>query len=206
MRYTLSVLVENSPGVLTRVAGLFSRRGYNIESLAVGVTQDPAVSRMTIVVEGDDRVVEQVSKQLNKLINVIKVSRMDDSESVGRELALIKVHADPQQRAHIMQIIDIFRARIVDVGRRSLIVEITGDSDKVDALLDLLKEFGVKEVVRTGKIAMSRGSKILKSEKGDLEDGKDLLRQRCRPEPVEGETSGDIGLWQPGACSGSKPQ
>jgi acetolactate synthase-1/3 small subunit len=167
LRHTLAVLVENSPGVLTRVAGLFSRRGFNIDSLAVGVTEDPAVSRMTIVVDGDERLVEQVEKQLNKLINVLKVSTLAPGECVARELVLIKVNAEPEVRSQILQIVDIFRAKIVDVGKRSLVVEITGDEEKVEALLQLLREFGVREVVRTGRIAMARGARVVRSAKGE---------------------------------------
>ncbi|HHY59457.1 MAG TPA: acetolactate synthase small subunit, partial [Clostridia bacterium] len=133
MKHTLSVLVENKPGVLTRIAGLFARRGYNIDSLAVGRTEDPAVSRMTIVVEGDERVIEQVTKQLNKLVDVIKLTDMTNEEYVDRELILIKVHADQATRGEIMQIVDIFRARIVDIGRNSLIIECTGDAGKINA-------------------------------------------------------------------------
>ena len=176
MKHMVAVLVENSPGVLTRVAGLFARRGFNIDSLAVGVTDDPNISRMTIVVDGDDATLEQVSKQLNKLINVIKVSDISASDSVSRELALVKVHADPARRAQILQIVDIFRAKVVDVGKRSMIIEITGDQEKVDALIQLLREFGIKEVVRTGKIAMDRGVKVIKYEKEDATDEQDLLR------------------------------
>ncbi|MDN5347593.1 MAG: acetolactate synthase small subunit [Clostridia bacterium] len=159
MKRTLSVLVENRPGVLTRVAGLFSRRGYNIESLAVGQTENPSISRMTIVVDGDERVIEQVCKQLNKLIDVIKLSDITEDPHVGRELVLIKVNADPSVRGEIMQIVDIFRAHIVDVSRTSLIVEATGDEDKIAALEEALRPFGIREVARTGKIAMVRGSK-----------------------------------------------
>lgn len=166
MRRTLSILVENSPGVLARVAGLFGRRGFNIDSLAVGVTEDKALSRMTIVVDGDARSIEQVSKQLNKLVNVIRVSDLDAEASVCRELALIKIHAEPSARAAVMQIVDIFRARIVDVNRKSLIVEITGDEEKIDALLEMAREFGVKEVVRTGTIAIGRGGQIGKQKRG----------------------------------------
>ena len=176
LKHMVAVLVENSPGVLTRVAGLFARRGFNIDSLAVGVTDDPNISRMTIVVDGDDATLEQVSKQLNKLINVIKVSDISASDSVSRELALVKVHADPARRAQILQIVDIFRAKVVDVGKRSMIIEITGDQEKVDALIQLLREFGIKEVVRTGKIAMDRGVKVIKYEKEDATDEQDLLR------------------------------
>jgi len=159
MKHTLAVLVENRSGVLSRVAGLFSRRGYNIDSLAVGVTEDPDVSRMTIVVHGDDSVLEQVKKQLNKLVEVIKVSDLASEDAVERELALFKVAADENSRAEIMQITDIFRARIVDVAPKSVTVEVTGDEDKILAIEKLLQKFGIKEMVRTGKIAMARGSK-----------------------------------------------
>ncbi|MDH7577720.1 MAG: acetolactate synthase small subunit [Bacillota bacterium] len=159
MRHTLAVLVENQPGVLTRVAGLFSRRGYNIESLAVGQTHEPSISRMTIVVDGDDRVIEQVAKQLDKLIDVIDVQDITDVEYVDRELVLIKVNAEPSVRGEIMQIVDIFRARIVDIGQRTLIIECTGDEGKIRAIEKSLKPFGILELVRTGKIAMVRGPK-----------------------------------------------
>ncbi|AEH60395.1 acetolactate synthase, small subunit [Methanosalsum zhilinae DSM 4017] len=159
MKHTLAVLVENKHGVLTRVAGLFSRRGYNIDSLAVGITEDPSISRMTIVVRGDDQVLEQVVKQLNKLIDVIRVTDIESGESVGRELALIKVAADVNSRSEIIQIVDIFRARIVDVSAKSLIIEVTGDEEKIKAIEKLLRPFGIKELARTGKIALTRGSK-----------------------------------------------
>ncbi|RKO66069.1 acetolactate synthase small subunit [Desulfofundulus salinus] len=159
MRHTLAVLVENNPGVLARVAGLFSRRGYNIDSLAVGRTDNPAISRMTIVVEGDDRVLEQVTKQLHKLIDVIKISDITADEYVDRELVLIKVNAGPEKRGEIMQIADIFRARIVDLGRRTMILECTGNEGKVKAFEESLRPYGIKELVRTGKIAMLRGSR-----------------------------------------------
>ena len=159
MRHTLAVLVDNKYGVLARVAGLFSRRGYNIDSLAVGVTEDPTISRMTIVVRGNDHVVEQVTKQLNKLIDVIRVTDLSSDESVERELALIKVNSDASNRAEIIQIVDIFRARIIDVAARSLTIEITGDEGKIEAIQKLLKPFGIKEMVRTGRIALNRGLK-----------------------------------------------
>lgn len=165
MKHTLAVLVENKPGVLTRVAGLFSRRGFNIESLAVGVTEDPSTSRMTIVVTGDDHILEQVMKQLNKLIDVIRVSDISDDEAVHRELALIKVGVDSSTRAEVMQIVDVFRAKIVDVGVKSLVVEVTGDASKINAMEQLLRQFGIKEMVRTGKIAMNRGAKAVQVEK-----------------------------------------
>jgi acetolactate synthase I/III small subunit len=165
MRHTLSVLVENKPGVLARTAGLFSRRGYNIESLTVGVTEKENVSRMTIVVAGDDTVVEQVTKQLNKLIEVIKVSDLTKESYVDRELVLIKVTADSSNRGEIMQLVDVFRARIVDVAAKSLIIEVTGDAGKITALIDTLKQFGIKEIVRTGTLALGRGPKVIQSGK-----------------------------------------
>ena len=165
MRHTLSVLVQNKPGVLARTAGLFSRRGYNIESLTVGVTENENISRMTIVVAGDDTVVEQVTKQLNKLIEVIKVSDLTKESYVNRELVLIKVTADSSNRAEIMQIVNIFRARIVDVASKSLIIEVTGDEGKLDALVGMLKQFGIKEIVRTGALALGRGPKVIQSGK-----------------------------------------
>lgn len=159
MRHTLTVIVENNPGVLTRVAGLFSRRGFNIDSLSVGRTENPRVSRMTIIVEGDDQVVEQVAKQLHKLVDVIKISDITRSPFVDRELVLIKVHAEPSARAEIMQLVDIFRARIIDVGSKTLTIEVTGDEGKIDAFELSLRPFGIKELVRTGKVAMLRGLK-----------------------------------------------
>lgn len=159
MKHILSVLVENKPGVLTRIAGLFARRGYNIDSLAVGRTEDPDVSRMTIVVDGDERIIEQVTKQLHKLVDVIKLTDMTQEEHVDRELILLKVNADPATRTEIMQIVDIFRARIVDIGRNSLIIECTGDGGKINAIESALRPFGLRELVRTGKIALSRGQK-----------------------------------------------
>lgn len=159
MRRTFSVLVENHPGVLARVAALFSRRGYNIDSLAVSRTEDPTISRMTIVAEGDEKVLEQVAKQLRKLIDVIKVQDVTAEEHVERELALIKVNADAAARGEIMQIVEIFRAHIVDIGRRTLIIEVTGDEDKIDAFEEAMRPFGIRELVRTGKIALLRGSK-----------------------------------------------
>ncbi|MCX7748414.1 MAG: acetolactate synthase small subunit [Clostridia bacterium] len=160
-KHLLSVLVENHAGVLSRVAGLFSRRGFNIDSLAVGVTENPDISRMTIVVDGDDYVVEQVSKQLNKLIDVIKIKQLDKGDSVSRELALIKVGATATTRAEIIQIVEIFRAKIVDVSKNTLTIEISGATEKVAALEDMLKQFGIKEIVRTGTIAIERGNKYI---------------------------------------------
>lgn len=162
-KHTLSVLVENRSGVLSRVAGLFSRRGFNIDSLAVGVTENPEVSRMTIVVDGDEYTVEQVNKQLNKLIDVIKIRALEGSDSVSRELALIKVNATTSTRSEIIQIVEIFRAKIVDVSKNTLTVEISGGTEKVAALEDMLKQFGIKEIVRTGTIAIERGNKYIKA-------------------------------------------
>jgi acetolactate synthase-1/3 small subunit len=159
VQHTLTALVENRPGVLTRVSGLFSRRGFNIESLAVSITEDPTVSRMTIVVGGDERALEQISKQLNKLIDVIKVYDYTETPSVERELALIKVTADPARRAEIMQMCDIFRAKIIDVSERTLTIEVTGPVAKVDAIKNLLDPYGIKELVRTGKIVVARGAR-----------------------------------------------
>ncbi len=155
--HTLAITVENKPGVLTRVATLFRRRGYNIGSLAVGETENPSVSRMTIVVTGDDKIIEQVSKQLYKLVDVIKVVDITEERLVTRELILIKVKADPSVRSEIVQLVEIFRARIVDIGKNTLIIEATGDSKKLEAIEDSLKPFGILELVRTGKIAIVRG-------------------------------------------------
>jgi len=151
--------VENNPGVLSRVVGLFSRRGFNIESLVVGETEDPTTSRMTIVVEGDAKVLEQVSKQLNKQVEVIKVNDITHEETVDRQLSLIRVAADNTNRQEILQITEIFRCRVVDISRKSLIVEATGDEEKMQAIIKSLRPFGIMELVRTGKVAMTRGSK-----------------------------------------------
>jgi acetolactate synthase-1/3 small subunit len=158
MRRTISVMVENKFGVLARISTLFAARGFNIDSLAVGETEDPSVSRMTIVASGNENVLEQVEKQLNKLIDVIKVNSFTAEDHIERDLALIKVKADKASRSEIFQIVDIFRAKIVDVGGDSLIVEVTGDEAKIEALEQLLRPFGIKEMVRTGIIAMGRGS------------------------------------------------
>ncbi|NLA27176.1 MAG: acetolactate synthase small subunit [Firmicutes bacterium] len=167
MLRTLTVLVENNPGVLTRVASLFSRRGYNIYSLAVGQTENPTISRMTIVVEEDDKVIEQVTKQLHKLIDVIKVNDITGMEYVDRELILVKTDADPSVRGEIMQIVEIFRARIVDIGHNTLTIEATGDEGKVKAIIEALKPFHIRELVRTGKIAMLRGNRFTTVKDGD---------------------------------------
>ena len=162
---TLSVLVANKPGVLTHVSGLFSRRGYNIDSLTVGVTENPDISRMTIVVHGDKQVIEQVTKQLNKLIDIIKVVDINPHESVDRELALLKVSAKAKNRGEIIQIVDIFRAKIIDVSSESVIIEITGSVDKIDALEELMRPFGIKEMIRTGKVALVRGVRLTQFDK-----------------------------------------
>ena len=155
--HIISVTVENRFGVLARIAGLFSARGYNIDSLCVAETEDPTVSRMTIVVKGDEKILEQIYKQLNKLIDVIKVQDLTKEEHIERELALIKVNtANFNERQEVMQLVNIFRAKIVDVGKKTLTIEISGSNSKIRAMLDLLKGFGIKEVIRTGRIAISR--------------------------------------------------
>jgi len=161
-RHVLSVLVENQSGVLSRVSGLFSRRGYNIDSLSVGETEDPKVSRMTIVVRGDDYILEQIKKQLNKLIDVIKIVELDPQQSVFRELAMIKVNTTMETRASIIEIVSIFRANIVDVSNETLTVEMTGDESKIEAFISLMNNYGIVEVVRTGLTAIERGSRHIK--------------------------------------------
>ncbi len=158
-RHTVSVLVANKSGVLARIAGLFSRRGFNIDSLSVGTTERDDVSRITLVVAGDDHQLEQVTKQLNKLVIVYKVSDLTEDETVDRDLALIKVKVNSETRSEVMQIVDSFRGKIVDVAANSMIVEVTGTEDKINAIEKLLKSFGLKELVRTGKISMGRGKK-----------------------------------------------
>lgn len=166
MKHTISVLVENHFGVLAHVAGLFSARGFNIDSLAVGETEDPTVSRMTIVAHGDDRVIEQITKQLNKLVDVIKVQDLTGEENITRELVLVKIHATASTRSDILQIVNTFRAKVVDVSQQSLTVEVTGNEEKIDAMLELFRPFGIKEVVRTGTIALARKSELnLKKDK-----------------------------------------
>lgn len=161
MRHTISVLVENEFGVLARIAGLFSGRGYNIESLSVAETLDPSVSRMTLVTRGDDRVIEQVEKQLNKLINVIRVSDASEAPTVQRELVLIKVAVSPGTRAEVANLIDIFRGKIIDVSASTYVVEATGTEDKIGALIALLEPIGILEIARTGRVAMYRGDRVL---------------------------------------------
>jgi acetolactate synthase-1/3 small subunit len=161
VRHTISILVENEFGVLARVAGLFSGRGFNIESLCVAETLDTTVSRITLVARGDDRVLEQITKQLNKLINVIQVTDFLDRPHVEREMALIKVSADEKTRGEVMSIVDIFRGKVIDVGPHSYIIEVTGSEDKIHAFVELLQPLGIREVVRTGKVAMHRGMQLL---------------------------------------------
>lgn len=158
-KHTIGVLVENRPGVLSRVAGLFSGRGFNIECLTVAETTEPGQSRMTLVTSGDQQVLEQIVKQLNKLINVIKVIDFRETEFVNREMALIKVRADQQTRAEILRIVDIFRAKVVDVSPHFYTIEVTGDDGKIAAILELLGQLGITEVARTGKVAMARAKK-----------------------------------------------
>ena len=159
MKHTISVLVENRFGVLARVAGLFSSRGYNIQSLSVGETEDPIVSRMTIVVDGDENILEQINKQLNKLIDVIKVLDLTQEDCIERELMLVRVMATAQTRSEIMELVNVFRAKIVDISHNTLTVEVAGSSSKVDALLDLVRPYGIKEMVRTGKTVLKRSPK-----------------------------------------------
>ncbi len=159
MRHTISVLVTNEFGVLSRISGLFSGRGFNIESLSVAETMDPKISRMTIVTRGDDKIIEQINKQLNKLISVIKVHDFTGEQCIERELALIKVTANAEARSEILSIVDIFRAKVVDVAPKSYTIEITGDEEKISAITELLRPFGLKEIVKTGRIAMARSLK-----------------------------------------------
>ncbi|WAC07350.1 MAG: acetolactate synthase small subunit [Thermodesulfobacteriota bacterium] len=159
MQHTLSILVENKPGVLSRIAGLFSGRGFNIESLSVAETLDATISRMTIVTRGNDQILEQIIKQLNKLVNVIKVIDFVNGDFVNREMALIKVTVADENRSELLNIVDIFRGKVVDVGPDAYVVEVTGDGGKLDAIINLCKPMGIKEVARTGKVAMMRGTK-----------------------------------------------
>ena len=162
-KHTLSVLVENKPGVLARVAGLFSRRGFNIDSLAVGETEHAQISRITIVVNVEDSPLEQVTKQLNKLVNVLKIVELDPSSSVQRELVLVKVRADLQTRSHVLETVQLFRAKVVDVAPDTVTVEATGTGDKLAALLRVLEPFGIKEMVQSGMVAVGRGSRSITS-------------------------------------------
>jgi acetolactate synthase I/III small subunit len=157
MKHTISVLVDNAPGVLMKVAGLFRRRGYNIHSLAVGVTEQPTVSRMVITVEGEPEILEQIIKQLNKLIEVIKVNDVTGFSTVDRELALIKLNATPATRMEIMEICNVFRANVVDLTEKTMTLEVTGRSDKIDAIMSLVQKYGIREMVRTGQVTLVRG-------------------------------------------------
>lgn len=159
MKHVISVLVDNEPGVLSRISGLFSGRGFNIESLNVAETLDPTISRMTLVTHGNDQIIEQIIKQLNKLVNVIKVQDLTGTDYVEREMALIKVSAQASSRAEVLRIVDIFRGRVVDVSPKSFTLEITGDEKKIQAVIDLLMPLGIMEIVRTGKVAISRVKK-----------------------------------------------
>ena len=176
-KHTISVLVDNEPGVLSRVTGIFSGRGFNIESLCVAETMDPLVSRITLVTRGNDQIIEQITKQLNKLVNVIKVMDFTDTEFVEREMALIKVRAEAQTRAEILRIVDIFRCKVVDVSPQFYTIEVTGNESKIKAILDLLTHLGIKEIARTGTIAMARSKKEVSSKRKksawrDNQDGK----------------------------------
>ncbi|GAB3984607.1 acetolactate synthase small subunit [Actinoallomurus acanthiterrae] len=160
-RHTLSVLVENKPGILARVASLFSRRGFNIDSLAVGTTEHPDISRMTIVVNVEELPLEQVTKQLNKLVNVIKIVELDTSASVQRELMLIKVRADAETRSQVLETVQLFRAKVVDVATDAVTIEATGSKDKLEALIRVLEPFGIKELVQSGMVAIGRGARSI---------------------------------------------
>lgn len=160
MKHVLSVLVENKSGVLSRVAGLISRRGFNIESLSVGPTEDPTMSRITITMEADEVAYEQITKQLHKLISVHKITDLTQTAAIERELVLFKVHVLPEKRNEVIEIANIFRGNVVDVGKTSITIEITGSEDKLKGIEDLLRAYGIKEIIRTGLIAMSRGSKV----------------------------------------------
>jgi acetolactate synthase-1/3 small subunit len=160
-RHTLSVLVENKPGVLARIAGLFSRRGFNIDSLAVGPTEHPEVSRMTIVVNVEESPLEQVTKQLNKLVEVIKIVELDGPQSVTRELLLVKVKADAESRGHVLETVSLFRAKVVDVAPDAVTIEVTGSAEKLEAFLRVMEPFGIRELVQSGMVAIGRGSRSI---------------------------------------------
>ncbi|MBS3940912.1 MAG: acetolactate synthase small subunit [Actinobacteria bacterium] len=170
-RHTLSVLVENKPGVLTRIAGMFARRNYNIHSLAVGPTDDPRVSRLTLVVGAEAVQLEQIVKQLNKLVHVLKIVELDEADSVVREMQLVKVAAEPQHRSQIIELADVFRAKIVDVDHDSITIEAAGDPGKLEAMINLLEPYGIREMVRSGTIALARGGK-------SITDGSKVRMQR----------------------------
>lgn len=161
MQHTISVLVANKFGVLSRISGLFSGRGFNIESLNVAETNDPNISRMTIVTRGDDRKVEQITKQLNKLVDIIKVIDLTEENFIDREMVLVKMNAEPKNREEILRIVEIFRAKVVDVSSSTYTIEITGDQGKLKGILEMLRPLGIKEIVRSGRIALSRGRKSI---------------------------------------------
>jgi acetolactate synthase-1/3 small subunit len=183
MDYTLSVLVENHPGVLAQISGLLSGRGFNIRSIAAGETEDSTITRIIMVVAGDDRVIDQVKKQLDRLVDVIRIIDLTGIPSVDRELALVKVLSTVSRRAEVFQIVDVFRAKIVDIAHESLTVEVTGVAEKVEALIEMLKPFGIKEIVRTGKISIARGEAV--NEKG----GENRTKGKRIRFPVPGEKS-----------------
>ena len=170
-KHTLSVLVENKPGVLARIAGLFSRRGYNIDSLAVGPTENPEVSRMTIVVNVEDSPLEQVTKQLNKLIEVIKIVELDPGSSVTRELLLVKVKADAATRGQVLEVVQLFKAKVIDVAPEAVTIQVTGNQDKLEDFLRVVEPFGVRELVQSGMVAIGRG-------------GRSITDRTLRPVPV----------------------
>ncbi len=164
-KHTFAVLVENKFGVLAKVSSLFSARGYNIDSLCVGVTQDPSISRITLVTRGDEHILEQIRKQLSKLIDTIRVLELDETYTAERELVLIKVAAPKERRSEVLQVVEIFRARTIDISTDALVIEVTGDEGKIGAILELLRPYGIKEIARTGKVALSRGAKTLRGVK-----------------------------------------
>jgi acetolactate synthase-1/3 small subunit len=181
MDHTISILVENEFGVLARVVGLFSGRGFNIESLTVAKTLDSSLSRITLVTSGDDQIVEQITKQLNKLICVIKVVDFKETTYVEREMALVKVSVDERIRSEVLTIANIFRTKVIDVDSRSYVIEITGDEDKISAFINLLKPLGIKEIVRTGKVAIQRGTQVLTdSSRGEVVE----LKGKAKKEKV----------------------
>lgn len=177
MRHTISILVDNQPGVLSRVSGLFSGRGFNIESLSVAETLDPTLSRMTIVTRGNDQILEQITKQLNKLVNIVKVIDFTEGEFVEREMALIKVKVEDTNRSEVLGIVDIFRGKVVDVCPTSYTIEITGDEGKIKAIIDLFRPMGILEVARTGKAALSRGSKKEKAVKKEKQSESEIVER-----------------------------
>ncbi|HNV85752.1 MAG TPA: acetolactate synthase small subunit [Candidatus Omnitrophota bacterium] len=188
MKRILSVLVENHFGVLARVSGLFSARGFNIDSLTVGETEDPTVSRMTIVTHGDDPVLEQIMKQLNKLVDVIKVVDLTNEDTIDRELVLAKINATATTRPDIIQVVNTFRAKVVDVGSNSLTVEVTGTESKLDAMMELLKPFGIRELVRTGLISVARKREItVKGKEGKTEKQKKASAKKKAEEDMSEE-------------------